>query len=84
MSKVKLTIEYDSLTDVEITQQMNKAEESIKQLELLITDLQKSCKHNVVGVGLVNKTLRIVCQSCKGVVGYPSDVEIIAAGYVVE
>ena len=83
MSKVKLTIEYDSLTDVEITQQMNKAEESIKQLELLITNLQKSCKHNTVGVVIVNKTLRIVCQSCNQVLGYPSDVEIVAAGYVV-
>ena len=79
----ELPIEYDSLTDVEVNQQMNKAEETIRQSELLIKNLQKSCKHKVVGVGIVNKTLRIICQSCNSALGYPNDAEIVAAGYVV-
>ena len=37
----ELPIEYDSLTDVEITQQVNKAEESIRQSELLIKNLRQ-------------------------------------------
>ena len=79
----ELPIEYDSLTDVEINQQMNKAEESIRQSELLIKNLRQSCKHKVLGVGIVNKTLRVVCQSCKGALGYPGEAEIVKAGYVV-
>jgi len=79
----ELPIDYDSLTDVEINQQMNKAEESVRVSELQIKNLQQSCKHKVVGVGIVNKTLRVVCQTCKGALGYPDADEIEKAGYVV-
>jgi hypothetical protein len=78
----ELPIEYDSLTDDEIRQQVNIAEESIKKAELLIKNLQNSCKHNAVGVLIVNKTLRNVCQLCNGPLDYPNADEIEKAGYV--
>ena len=78
----ELPIEYDSLTDDEIRQRVNVAEESVKTAELLIKNLQKSCKHNVVGILIINKTLRNVCQVCNSPLNYPSTDEIEKAGYV--
>ena len=75
-------INYNSLTNVEIIQYMNAANESIKIAKLQIKNLQKLCNHHDVSILIINTTLRNVCQSCNRTLDYPSIGEVERAGYI--
>lgn len=67
-----------------IKELINKKMEEVSNLQLEIEELQNKCSHNNdtvknVSDGIVN--LRIVCETCSKILGYPTSSDLRNAGY---
>lgn len=67
-----------------IKELINKKLEDISKLQVEVDELQSKCKHNKVIVKNVSDSvfsLRLVCETCSKVIGYPSSNDLKEAGY---
>lgn len=67
-----------------IKELINKKLEDISILQAEVDELQSKCKHNNVVVKNVSEgvfSLRLVCETCSKVTGYPSSSDLKEAGY---
>lgn len=67
-----------------IKELINKKLESISRLQFEVEELQSKCKHNNIIVKNISEgvfKLRLVCETCSKVVGYPSPNDLKEAGY---
>ena len=67
-----------------IKELINKKLEDISKLQAEVYELQSKCKHNKVIVKNVSDSvfsLRLVCETCSKVIGYPSSNDLKEAGY---
>jgi hypothetical protein len=67
-----------------IKELINKKLEDISKLQAEVDEVQSKCKHNKVIVKNVSDSvfsLRLVCETCSKVIGYPSSNDLKEAGY---
>ena len=75
----------DNIMESKIIKELiNKKLEDISKLQEEVDELQSKCKHNNVVVKNVSEgvfSLRLVCETCSKVIGYPSSSDLKEAGY---
>lgn len=75
----------DSIMESKIIKELiNKKLYDISKLQLEVVELQSKCKHNKVEVKNVSEgvvSLRLVCDTCSKVLGYPSSSDLKESGY---
>ncbi len=75
----------DMTDNEDIRKEVSSLEDTIKQAEKRLAEIQDECKHKETSVRDVrdgNTTkIRIVCKDCDAIVGYPTEQQLKESGY---
>ena len=71
----------NKMTSEEINKLASALVEDIKRAHSRLDEVQDSCQHKDVEVGLVGGSLRTTCKYCYKAIGYPTTKQAEDAGY---
>jgi len=76
-------LKENKMTSDKINKMARGAVEDIKRAHNRLAEIQDACTHKETEIGSVDGFLQKTCKYCYVTLGYPTNEELIAAGYQV-